>query len=119
MSLIRLGLAAGAVLALANCSAARQADRDAAALRADGRAIAQAQCATCHAVGLDDESPAPEAPVFRHILARYSDAALNEDLINGIQVAHPMPAFQFNPQGADALIAYMRSIQTPEIEETR
>jgi hypothetical protein len=36
---------------------------------------------------------------------------LQEELIQGIQVAHPMPEFQFNPQGVDALIAYLQSIQ--------
>jgi hypothetical protein len=32
-------------------------------------------------------------------------------LIQGIQVAHPMPDFQFNPQSADTLIAYLQSVQ--------
>lgn len=81
------------------------------ALAADGRDIAEAQCASCHAVGLYGDSPAPEAPPFRYALARYDSAVLEEELIQGIQVAHPMPEFQFNPQGVDALIAYLQSIQ--------
>ena len=89
----------------------QQGEASQAALAADGRDIAEAQCASCHAVGQYGESPAPEAPPFRYVLARYDSAVLQEELIQGIQVAHPMPEFQFNPQGADALIAYLQSIQ--------
>jgi mono/diheme cytochrome c family protein len=84
-----------------------------AALVDDGRSIAEAQCAGCHAVGEYGESPDPTAPVFRTVLARYRADVLEEELINGIRVSHPMPDFQFNPQGADALIAYLQSIQQP------
>lgn len=80
-------------------------------LAADGRDIAEAQCAGCHAVGAYGDSPNPLAPTFRTVLSRYRADVLEEELINGIQVAHPMPEFQFNPQGADALIAYLESIQ--------
>jgi mono/diheme cytochrome c family protein len=79
---------------------------------ADGRSIAEAQCAGCHAVGEYGDSPNPAAPTFRTVLSRYRADVLEEELIQGIQVSHPMPDFQFNPQGADALIAYLRSIQT-------
>lgn len=99
-----------AALLLGAC-AAQEAQPSQAALAADGREIAEAQCARCHAIGPYGESPAPEAPPFRYALARYDSDVLEEELIQGIQVAHPMPEFQFNPQGADALIAYMQSIQ--------
>ncbi len=82
-------------------------------LASDGRAIAEAQCAGCHAIGEFGESPNPDAPVFRTVLSRYRADVLEEELINGIRVSHPMPDFQFNPQGADALIAYLRSVQQP------
>jgi cytochrome c len=77
----------------------------------DGRAIAEAQCAGCHAIGEYGESPVPEAPVFRTLLTRYRADVLEEELIQGIEVNHQMPDFQFNPQGADALLAYLRSVQ--------
>lgn len=80
---------------------------------ADGRAMAEAQCASCHAVGEFGDSPVAEAPVFRTVLSRYRPEVLEEELIQGVRVAHPMPNFQFNPQGVDALIAYLQSIQTP------
>lgn len=85
----------------------------------DGRGIAEAQCAACHAVGGYGESPNPAAPLFRTLLSRYRADVLEEELIAGIQVAHPMPEFQFNPQGADALIAYIRSIQETPSQERR
>lgn len=58
-------------------------------------------------------APNAAAPVFRTVLSRYRAEVLREELISGIRVAHPMPDFQFNPQGVDALIAYMQSIQQP------
>lgn len=109
-----LGLAfAAAACAAPQSEAPPAAAPEAAAsdLAADGRAIAEAQCAGCHAVGEYGESPNPMAPTFRTVLSRYSAEVLEEELINGIQVNHTMPEFQFNPQGADALIAYLRSIQ--------
>jgi mono/diheme cytochrome c family protein len=77
----------------------------------DGRDIAEAQCASCHAVGEYGESPVAAAPALRTVLSRYRADVLEEELIQGIQVTHQMPDFQFNPQGADALIAYLRSVQ--------
>ncbi len=78
---------------------------------ADGRDIAEAECARCHAVGPYGESPLAPAPPFRTVLSRYHEEVLQQELIEGIQVTHPMPEFQFNPQSVDALIAYLRSIQ--------
>lgn len=79
----------------------------------DGRDIAEAQCAACHAIGEYGESPNAAAPTFRTLLSRYRADVLKDELIQGIQVNHQMPGFQFNPQGADALIAYLRTIQQP------
>lgn len=86
-------------------------------LAADGRDIAEAQCAACHAVGVYGDSPRAEAPPFRTVLSRYRSDVLEEELINGIRVNHQMPEFQFNPQSTDALIAYLRSIQEPAARE--
>ncbi|MGD9980534.1 MAG: cytochrome c [Hyphomonadaceae bacterium] len=83
------------------------------ALAADGRDIAEAQCARCHAVGPYGESPNPQAPVFRTIFQRYNAEVLEQELIEGIRVSHPMPEFHFNPQGTDALIQYLHTIQDP------
>lgn len=108
----KLWLAAVAAAVLAAC-ATGEAPVERAALAADGREIAEAQCAACHAVGTYGESPNPAAPPFRSVLWRYNEDVLKEELVAGIRVTHPMPEFQFNPQGADALIAYLESIQQP------
>src|SRR5690606_21951504 len=104
--------AAAAVLLLSACAAQPETgSTPAETLASDDRAIAEAQCAGCHAIGEYGASPAPEAPVFRTILTRYRADVLEEEMIQGIEVTHRMPDFQFNPQGADALIAYLQSIQ--------
>lgn len=88
-------------------SAATEVDE----LAASGRDIAEAQCAACHSIGEYGASPNPNAPVFRTILQRYRADVLEQELIEGVRVSHPMPEFQFNPQGTDALVQYLRSIQ--------
>lgn len=108
-----------AALVLASCASHEPAPDPAAVsvtteldeLAASGRDIAEAQCAACHSVGEYGASPNPNAPVFRTILQRYRADVLEEELIEGVRVSHPMPDFQFNPQGTDALIQYLRSIQ--------
>lgn len=86
-----------------------------AALVEDGRDIAVTNCASCHAVGLQGESANRRAPLFRNLLGRYNSDMLEMELAEGIQVAHaPMPRFQFKPEAAGALIAYLRSIQTTD-----
>jgi len=117
---MRWVLVAVATLVLASCAAHQESTPDPAAvsvgveldeLADSGRDIAEAQCAGCHAVGEYGASPNPNAPVFRTIFQRYRPDVLEQDLIEGIRVSHPMPEFQFNPQGTDALIQYLRSIQ--------
>lgn len=108
----KLVFAALAALALSAC--ATEATPDETALAADGREIAEAECAACHAIGAYGASPMEQAPPFRTVLSRYNEEVLKEELIEGIRVTHPMPEFQFNPQGVDALLAYMNSIQTAE-----
>lgn len=102
-----------AIFALGACAAPDTSSQPTAAdaLVQDGRSIAEAECAACHAVGEYGASPLASAPTFRTILGLYRPEVLEEELINGIRVAHPMPEFQFNPQSADALIAYLQSIQ--------
>lgn len=84
-----------------------------AALVEDGLAVAEANCASCHAIGTEGESPNPKAPLFRSVLSRYNAGVLETELVMGMRVAHgPMPTFQFKPEAVDALIAYLQSVQT-------
>lgn len=76
-----------------------------------GRAIAQAQCARCHAIGKEGKSPMALAPPFREIPQRYPVEHLAEALAEGIVVGHPaMPEFVFDPPEIDALLSYLQSL---------
>lgn len=110
--MIRIVSGVALALILASCTApGQELTPSPESVIEDGRDIAEAQCASCHAVAAYGESPNPAAPHFRTILSRYRAEVLEEELIAGIRVSHPMPDFQFNPQGAETLIAYMRSLQ--------
>lgn len=117
---MRVLLAAGAALLMCGCvddfPSSSQQTADAAteaALIEDGREIAQANCASCHAIGTQGDSPNRDAPWFRALLSRYDADMLETELAEGMRVAHdPMPQFQFKPAEAGALIAYLRSVQT-------
>ena len=81
---------------------------------AEGRGMAVRQCSACHALDAGSTSPRPEAPPLKTVLWRYDEDALATHLIEGIRVGHAdMPLFDFNVIGADALIAYLRSIRAP------
>jgi len=78
----------------------------------DGRGVAEGNCAACHAIGTTGTSPYPKAPLFRTLLRRYNAETLEHELVEGMRVTHePMPQFKFRPDGAEALVGYLRSIQ--------
>lgn len=82
---------------------------------ARGQEIVTRKCAQCHAVGLTGDSPNPTAPRFRRLHERYDVEALSEGLAEGLTVGHgPMPEWTFAPQDVSAIVAYLKSIQTPE-----
>jgi mono/diheme cytochrome c family protein len=82
-------------------------------LIAKGRAIAEANCARCHAIGTAGASPFSGAPPFRTLSARYPITDLEEALAEGIVSGHPaMPQFEFAPDDIAALVAYLQSIQS-------
>lgn len=107
---MRLLIATAAFLALAGCVTPDETAHHGDVAR--GQAIAESNCATCHATGRAGESPLPRAPLFRRLSHNYPLASLEEALAEGISVGHPaMPPFAFPPQDIDALIAYLQSIQ--------
>jgi cytochrome c len=77
-----------------------------------GRALAQANCARCHAIGRTGESSLPKAPPFRTLHRRYPVQNLAEAFAEGIRVAHPMPEFRLKPNQIDDLIAYLQSLES-------
>ena len=79
-----------------------------------GKALVEANCARCHAVGRTDKSSHPDAPAFRTLSQRYPIADLEEALAEGISTGHPdMPEWVANPDQIEAIIAYIGSLQQP------
>jgi mono/diheme cytochrome c family protein len=77
-----------------------------------GRNIAVQQCSTCHGIDAEMTSPRREAPPLLSVLRRYDPDMLANDLIEGVRVGHDdMPRFDFDIKAADALIAYLKSIE--------
>ena len=68
-----------------------------------GQELVGMYCADCHAIAATGQSPFPPAPPFRELL--------NEALVEGL-TAHPdMPEFEFDPEQAAAIIAYLKSFE--------
>lgn len=80
-----------------------------------GRELVADNCAVCHAIGGDDDSPRADAPPLRRVLSRYNSEALLIDFVEHIHVGpSDMPDFDFGPKGSDAVVAYLQSIQETE-----
>lgn len=79
-----------------------------------GKALVEANCARCHAVGRTDKSSHPDAPAFRVLSLRYPLTDLEEALAEGISTGHPdMPEWVASPDQIEAIIAYIGSLQNP------
>ena len=77
-----------------------------------GRHVALSRCSRCHALDNLGHSPLPDAPPMRQMLERYDADMLAKDLIDGIRVGHDgMPEFILQVTEADALVAYLKSLQ--------
>jgi len=79
---------------------------------AQGGALLQKHCGSCHATGRTDVSRDKGAPAFRTLGQRYPIDSLEEALAEGILSGHPdMPEFSFDADEVGAIIAYLKSIQ--------
>ena len=77
-----------------------------------GKALVELNCGRCHGVGVDDESPHPQAPPFRTLSERYPIDAVEEAFAEGIVTGHPdMPEFAATPEQISDIIAYISSLQ--------
>lgn len=113
-----------ALLLVAGCAPSNPPGRRAAAIATPavvtgdpvtrGKALVEARCAACHAVGDTGESPVSPAPPFRTLGQRYPVANLQEAFAEGISTGHPrMPEIVLEAAQVNDLIAYLESIQTP------
>lgn len=81
---------------------------------ARGFDLLTSNCARCHAIGEDDQSPNEKAPPFREVVKKYDPDALEEALAEGIVTGHnDMPEFAFEPADVTAIIAYLDTLNTP------
>jgi cytochrome c len=77
-----------------------------------GEELLVKNCAPCHAVGRNGESPNRLAPPFRTLGQRYPIESLEESLGEGIMSGHPdMPEFKFDAKDVGAIVVYLKSIQ--------
>lgn len=81
---------------------------------ATGKALVEANCARCHAVGPEGASPNAKAPPFRLLHQRHPLLALREPLTRGIVTPHDeMPRFAVTTADIDVIVAYINSLSTP------
>jgi mono/diheme cytochrome c family protein len=79
-----------------------------------GEVLARGMCSACHAIGKTGNSKHPAAPRFRRLDDQTNLAKLSRRLQGGLLTGHEgMPLFRFSGDDADAMVAYIRSIQGP------
>jgi cytochrome c len=77
-----------------------------------GFTLLRANCARCHAIDADSQSPEEKAPPFREVVTKYDPSALEEALAEGIMTGHEqMPEFAFEPEQVAAIIAYLGTLK--------
>lgn len=87
-------------------------EQGSAASIAEGRRLAEINCARCHAIGSEGESSHPMAPRFRKLSQNYEVNMIEEAFAEGVLVGHrDMPQFEFEPAQINALVDYLNSIQ--------
>jgi mono/diheme cytochrome c family protein len=106
------------ILSIPMLATACVTDRDASALSgraADGRAFAEANCASCHALD-DGVSPNPSAPSLRRAAHSLPTPMLAGSLEAGIQIGHTaqMPVFVFEEENIANLLAYFEILRSED-----
>lgn len=82
-----------------------------AAMIAKGLTLAEANCAICHAIRAEGNSPLAIAPPFRDIAVTFDFADLEDAFNEGVATEHPaMPDWQMTPEQAEGLAAYIMSL---------
>ena len=88
-----------------------QPDAAKARVIAEGRRIAQSDCAQCHSIDQSSVSPSAGAPPFRDFAFLNDPDWVAYRLIDGMRLGHDkMPLFNFDVRSADALMAYISTL---------
>jgi mono/diheme cytochrome c family protein len=103
------------ILATPLLIAACATDRDTSTLtesEAKGKAFAQANCASCHALE-EGVSPNPNAPSLRRAAQRLPTWMVAGSLETGVQIGHTteMPIFVFKDDDVTNLLAYFETLK--------
>lgn len=111
------GLSTVALLLLGFAMPVEAVEKD---LVAKGEVLVKENCARCHAISMEGDSPHKDAPPFRTLSSKYPVDDLAESLAEGIVSGHPdMPIFVFSAHDVEAIIQYLESIQeTPAVPST-
>ena len=103
-----------ALLLLTALPAAAAAD-DLAASIAEGKRLATINCARCHNLEAEGESPLTDAPPFRNVAKDYDREELIDSFMEGLAVRHPlMPDWDVTEPQATALTDFVLSLGTGE-----
>jgi len=102
------------LIILSLLSAAGSSISQAETLPQRGEVIANGLCSHCHAIGRTGNSPHAAAPRFRSLENQTDLSKLAQRIRGGLLTGHEdMPMFRFGRDDADAMVAYIRSIQGP------
>jgi len=103
----------GVVILMVLMSLAARANAQEEKPRMQGEMLVRTYCGQCHATGESGRSPNRAAPPMRELHNRYSLDNLAMALSEGMLRGHPaMPKFDFTQGEIDAIMSYLRSIQT-------
>jgi mono/diheme cytochrome c family protein len=84
------------------------------ALQQRGRDLARGLCGGCHAAGTTGDSRHVGAPKFRELDRQLDLDKFGRRLREGLLGTHrDMPMFRFTGDDADAMVAYLRTLQGP------
>lgn len=115
LALVAAAISLAACQTPAGAPAATTAATPEAADIARGHEVAEARCASCHAIEAGLTSPAPDAPSFATLYTRFPVDQLGERIRGGLMVDHPrMPLLvSLAPDEERGLQAYLLSFRRP------
>lgn len=110
-----LGVISVTVVLALEGHAASQAEQEA----AKGKALLEANCARCHAVTADTESPLKAAPNLWIVLGSWPSERLDVEMADGVAPRHrDMPRVEFSAEEIDNIYVYLHG-HGPEVPPGR